>query len=314
MIPDLEYGARLDFKLLFSIKLKPAETYDAQTIRLAQKPEGRKGPGGTASDKTNASKPANGAPKRDPADAKQKAAQSPRDSSKQESGSDFLKRIREAAEPILAEMAEKHGYRLTPAQSIHRVAPPFDPIRMTYYRVGNPWQSKAIPAGPSAISFRWEGNALHHWGMTFGGSPHDGYSLIGVADAIQGLKSQQIVGPPELLNPPIPAIGSRAPALRMKRSLTSCNRSCETSSSSPSGCNSALNAAKSMLQRDSSDLLPFRASAVRRSSIWKTKPRQCTRCRFRQATRAEQRGRGRHGRFCRVSALARPLDRHADRG
>ena len=40
--------------------------------------------------------------------------------------------------------------------------------------------------------------------MTFGGSPHDGYSLIGVADAIQGLKSQQILGPPELLNAPIP--------------------------------------------------------------------------------------------------------------
>ena len=195
---------RVDFKGLISVKLKPAETYDAQTIRLTQKLEGREGPGGTASGKTNASKPANGPRKNVLADAKQNAAQSPRDTSKKESGSDFLKRVREAAAPILAEMAEKHGYRLTPAQSIHRVPPPFDPIRMTYYRVGNPWQSQAIPAGPSAISFRWEGNALHSWGMTFGGSPHDGYSLIGVADAIQGLKSQQILGPPELLNAPIP--------------------------------------------------------------------------------------------------------------
>ena len=150
------------------------------------------------------SKPANAARKKDPADAKHNAAQNPPDTSKKDSGSEFLKRIREAAEPILAEMADKHGYRLTPAQSIHRVAPPFDPIRMTYYRIGNPSQSQAIPAGPSAMSFRWEGNALHRWGMTFGGSPHDGYSLIGVADAIQGLKSQQVVGPPELLNAPIP--------------------------------------------------------------------------------------------------------------
>ena len=138
------------------------------------------------------------------ADAKQNAAQSPRGTSKNESGSDFLKRIRQAAEPILAEMAEKHGYRLTPTQSIRRVPPPFDPIRMTYYRVGYPTQSRGIPAGPSAMSFRWDGNALRYWGMTFGGSPHDGYNLIGVADAIQGLKSQQIVGPPELLNAPIP--------------------------------------------------------------------------------------------------------------
>jgi beta-lactamase regulating signal transducer with metallopeptidase domain len=150
------------------------------------------------------STPAKESPKKDPADAQQNAAKSPRKKAKKNGGSDLLKQIREASEPILAEMAEKHGYRLAPGQSLHRVPPPFDPIRMTYYRVGNPSQSQAIPAGPSAMSFRWEGNALHRWGMTFGGSPHDGYSLSGVADAIQGLKSQQIVGPPELLNAPIP--------------------------------------------------------------------------------------------------------------
>jgi beta-lactamase regulating signal transducer with metallopeptidase domain len=150
------------------------------------------------------SKPANGTRTNVLADAKQKASESPRDRSKKDRGSNLLKQIREASEPILAEMAEKHGYRLAPTQSIHRVAPPFDPIRMTYYRIGNPSQSQAIPAGPSAMSFRWDGKALHNWGMTFGGSPHDGYSLVGVADAIQGLKSQQILGPPELLNAPIP--------------------------------------------------------------------------------------------------------------
>ena len=57
VIPDLEYNGRVGFKGLFSVKLKPAETYDAQTIRLAQKLEGREGPGGTASGKTNASTP-----------------------------------------------------------------------------------------------------------------------------------------------------------------------------------------------------------------------------------------------------------------
>ena len=71
---------------------------------------------------------------------------------------------------------------------------------MTYYRVGNPTQAQAIPAGPSAITFRWDGKGLHRWGMTFGGSSHGGYSLVGLADAIQGIKSQQILGPPELEN------------------------------------------------------------------------------------------------------------------
>jgi hypothetical protein len=101
-------------------------------------------------------------------------------------------------------MAEKHGYRLAPGQSIHRVAPPFDPIRMTYYRTGHPTQSQYIPAGPSAMVFRWEGNALHNWGMTFGGSRPDGYSLVDLVDALHGIKSQQLVGPPELLQTPIP--------------------------------------------------------------------------------------------------------------
>src|SRR4051794_8684138 len=35
---------------------------------------------------------------------------------KSKSGSDLLKDIREASAPILAEMAEKHGYRLEPDQ------------------------------------------------------------------------------------------------------------------------------------------------------------------------------------------------------
>jgi len=131
-------------------------------------------------------------------------AQRPRDASKQRSGSNLLQRIREASEPILAEMAEKHGYGLAAGQSIRRVPPPFDPIRMTYYRVGHPTQSQAIPAGPAGMTFRWEGERLHNWGMTFGGYRDSGYTLVGLADALQGIKSQQVQGPPELVNASLP--------------------------------------------------------------------------------------------------------------
>ena len=57
-------------------------------------------------------------------------------------------------------MAEKHGYRLEPGQSIRRVPPPFDPIQITSYRVSSPTQAQAIPDGPSAMCFRSDGGRL----------------------------------------------------------------------------------------------------------------------------------------------------------
>jgi hypothetical protein len=76
--------------------------------------------------------------------------------------------IREASEPILAEMAEKHGYRLEPDQVIRRIAPPFPELRATYYKVGHPSQARFIQAPASAMTFLWNGEHLKNWGMTFG--------------------------------------------------------------------------------------------------------------------------------------------------
>jgi hypothetical protein len=113
-------------------------------------------------------------------------------------GSEFLREIRRASAPILLEMGKEHGYALGSGQHIRRVAPPFPPIRMDYYRTAHPTQAEAIPAGPSAIIFRANNEGLHDWGMTFGKADH-GYDLNTLLDALLGLKSQQIEGPAELL-------------------------------------------------------------------------------------------------------------------
>ena len=125
------------------------------------------------------------------------------DDSKHDGGSDLLRNIRTSAEPILAEMAQKHGYGLADGKVIRRVAPPFPELRMTYYRVGSPSQWEAIPDGPSAMAFRWIDGRLQNWGMTFG-SDHDGYSLINVIGVTTGIKAQGIDGPKELLAKRLP--------------------------------------------------------------------------------------------------------------
>jgi len=130
----------------------------------------------------------------DEADATEKVE----DNGEPDQGSAALRKIRQASAPILAEMGEEHGYALASGRYIRRVAPPFPPIRMDYYRTAHPTQAEAIPAGPSAMIFRATNEELHNWGMTFG-APDHGYDLNGLLDALLGLKSQQIEGPAELL-------------------------------------------------------------------------------------------------------------------
>jgi beta-lactamase regulating signal transducer with metallopeptidase domain/tetratricopeptide (TPR) repeat protein/5-hydroxyisourate hydrolase-like protein (transthyretin family) len=125
-------------------------------------------------------------------------------SSNNERKPNLLRDIRLAAAPILAEMAEKFGYGLEPGQDLRRVAPPFAPIRMEYYRTGHPSQSDAIPTGPSGMVFRWRDGKLTNWGMTFGASDDAGYSLSGIVDALLQIKEQDLDGPAELLNQPVP--------------------------------------------------------------------------------------------------------------
>jgi hypothetical protein len=107
-------------------------------------------------------------------------------------GSEMLRRLRRESAPILAAMAEEHGYGLEPGQVLRRVPPPFDPIRMKYYRTASPSQAEAIPAGPSAMLFRWEDGALVNWGMTFGQTSDEGIGLSGVIDAVAGIKGHRV--------------------------------------------------------------------------------------------------------------------------
>ena len=131
-------------------------------------------------------------------------------------------------------MAKDHGYGLEPGQDLRRVAPPFPPIRMEYYRTGHPSQSEAIEEGPSAMVFRWTGGKLSNWGMTFGDAADPGYNLTGVLDALLDIKSQEIDGPRELLDDARwPATGSFARARTKQRSSNNCNRFCRTNSRFP---------------------------------------------------------------------------------
>lgn len=126
------------------------------------------------------------------------------DAPEEEQGSSYLRRIREASEPILTEMAEKHGYHLAPGQTIGRVAPPFPDLRKTYYKVSHPSQSDAIPRGPQAMAFRWENDKLTNWGMTFGGGEPGGYSVSSLLDTLFEIKPQRVEGDAALLATEVP--------------------------------------------------------------------------------------------------------------
>lgn len=120
-----------------------------------------------------------------------------------EQGSQMLRDIRAKAEPLLATMAEEHGYGLELGRDLARIPPPFAPIRMEYYRTANPSQFRAIPRGPSAMVFHWaNGEVMTSAGMTFGDPANDGFSLTVLIDQLLGIKSQQIEGPTELLRKP----------------------------------------------------------------------------------------------------------------
>lgn len=121
------------------------------------------------------------------------------DNEHEEQGSQFLRDLRAKAAPLLASMATEHGYGLKLGKDLVRVAPPFAPIRMDYYRTAHPTQAEAIRRGPSAMVFRWDKDQLMNWGMTFGDSEKDGYNLTSILDALVDIKSQHITGPPDLL-------------------------------------------------------------------------------------------------------------------
>ena len=57
-------------------------------------------------------------------------------------------------------------YRLEDGEVLRRVAPPFIPQRMDYYRHEHASQAEAIPRGPDYMTFHWD-KKLKHWGMGF---------------------------------------------------------------------------------------------------------------------------------------------------
>jgi hypothetical protein len=107
-------------------------------------------------------------------------------------GSDFLRDLRRRTQPVLESMTKEHGYRLEPGEQVRRVAPPFAPIRMDYYRIGHPTQAEHIPRGPSAMVFHWEEGRSKNGGMTFGTDSDAGYTLESLMDIVFDLKSQSI--------------------------------------------------------------------------------------------------------------------------
>ena len=98
--------------------------------------------------------------------------------------------LQRSSERYLETMQKDHGYALKTGHSLRRVAPPFPPERLEFYRTNSQSQAKLIPAGPSAMIFHDHNGRLSRWGMTFGG----GYTLLGLLDSLLKIKSQTIEG------------------------------------------------------------------------------------------------------------------------
>ena len=140
----------------------------------------------------------------EPESASATAGDEPDSDQDPDGGSKMLREIRRKSKPLLAALAEKHGYSLEEGQDVKRVPMPFDPARMEFYRVGHPGQSDAIPAGPTSMLFHWDDGELNSWGMSFGDRSNPGRSITGLADWVLDLKSQNVEGPEDLLKQVIP--------------------------------------------------------------------------------------------------------------
>jgi beta-lactamase regulating signal transducer with metallopeptidase domain len=85
-------------------------------------------------------------------------------------------------------------YRLEEGEIIKRIAPPFIPERMDYYREELEFLAKNHPQGVDHMTFHWVGK-LKLWGMGFGRSR----SLGGLLNGVLGLRRYEYEGPEELL-------------------------------------------------------------------------------------------------------------------
>ena len=189
------------------ITVKPGETVDGVELIHRPGPQGPRlpvlGASALSLPSTTESEGINDQPSNPASDGS--AAESDEEKPDNNSASNLLRNLRLAAAPILARMASEHGYDLAPERVLRRVPPPFDPIRMEYYRTGHPSQAEAIQRGPSAMSFKWTNGELKNWGMMFSGDPATtGYDVSDILDVLFKVKSQSIEGPVELLEARVP--------------------------------------------------------------------------------------------------------------
>jgi RNA polymerase sigma factor (sigma-70 family) len=88
-------------------------------------------------------------------------------------------------------------YALPDKEVLKRVAPPFAPVRLEYYRREHAGQAQAIPSGPTSMFFRWHDGKLTNWGMHFGGD--EGTDLSSLLRLVAGVYPQEIEGDQELV-------------------------------------------------------------------------------------------------------------------
>jgi hypothetical protein len=90
-------------------------------------------------------------------------------------------------------------YRLEEGEVLRRIAPPFIPERMDFYKTEDAHQAEMIPRGPDHMTFHWDGT-LRRWGMGFGRVR----TLSGVLNGVLHLKRFEYDGPDELLSIELP--------------------------------------------------------------------------------------------------------------
>jgi len=90
-------------------------------------------------------------------------------------------------------------YRLEDDQILKRIAPPFIPERMDFYKTESAHQAEAIPRGPDRMIFHWDGK-LRRWGMGFGRIS----ALSNVLNHVLLMNHSEYTGSKELLNLKLP--------------------------------------------------------------------------------------------------------------
>ena len=91
-------------------------------------------------------------------------------------------------------------YRLDEGDVLRRIAPPFIPERLDYYRNEHAGQADAISDPPDHFTFHWDGE-LHNWGLGFSGGKRP---LDAVLRSNLGLESYELEGKEELLAVDVP--------------------------------------------------------------------------------------------------------------